>query len=381
MKKTRAIIFTLSAAFAFTGCSASDRPLPETSLESQSIQTEEIISDETSLEIDGIFVPAEFHKKYSESFQCDMKITANQEYLKNPQFVPNVRVQNVDPDKARSLFFADIKVEVEDIDKSEEEPYMYLLGENGESFLYSSRSFYFSRPFYQYIMQSFRLEKTEQYNADMYSENQDFPFMDRDTAFQTIVQTLENLGVSTDSLEYKCYSLDYNTLSGQEFAMGMDGNEDISRYKDHWSTEDNCYYFVINQAEQGLCLYSPVSEAFLSLEDINAQIQVLFSSRGIEMLNMVGIMDWDKNFEKVQMADFETMMDSLYHKYNMIISDASYTIKSADLVYMAEEGKKGNFSLKPVWIIKMETKYTVEGSQQLQENQIIMDAVSGKEII
>jgi len=381
MKKTGCLILILSVTFTLAGCSALDKSLYETDFESQNVRTEDIISDETSSGINVISVPEKFRKKYSESFQCDMEISANQEYLKEPQAVPNVCVQNVDPDKARSLFFDDTKIEVEDIDRNEEEPYIYLLGENGESFLYSSRTFYFSRPFYQHVMQSFRLEKTEQYNADIYSENQDFPFMDRETAFQTIVQTLENLGVQIESLEYKCYSLDHNVLSEQEFAMSPDGNEDTSQYKDQWSAEDDCYYFVINQKEQGLCLYSPVSEAFLSFEDMNAQIQVLFSGRGIEMLQVVGVMDWDKNFEEVQLADFETILEDLYHKYNMIISDAEYTVKSAELVYMAAEEKKRDFSLKPVWIIKMKTEYTEDGSRQLQENQIIIDAVSGKEII
>ena len=381
MKKILFVIWLLSLSAIFTGCSGADEPFEEMSPEPQEVSTEEGISSETYTEEEEVSIPTEFHKMYDENFSCDLKVTASVEYLKKPQCVQGVRIQNVDPDKARDLFFSGINTEIEDVDMSGEEPYIYLRGEGGESFLYSSRSFSYSKPFSAYIMQAFRLEQGEGYNADEYDQNRDLSFMNRDTAFETIMEVLENLGVQTHSRKYKCYSLDFSTLSEQEFAIDLDGKEDPSQYKESWSEEDECYYFIIKQEEQGIPLYAPISEVFQKFEDINAQIQVLFSSRGIEMIQITGIMEWDKNFEKVSLTDFETVMDHLYYKYSMVISDAVYQVNSADLVYLAAEEKRGTYSMKPAWVIKMKVEYKGNEGQQTQEIQTLIDAVSGKELL
>lgn len=99
------------------------------------------------------------------------------------------------------------------------------------------------------------------------------------------------------------------------------------------------------------------------------------------MIQITGIMDWDKNFEKVLLTDFETVMDHLYYKYSMVISDAVYQVNSADLVYLAAEEKRGTYSMKPAWVIKMKVEYKGNEGQQTQEIQTLIDAVSGKELL
>ena len=98
------------------------------------------------------------------------------------------------------------------------------------------------------------------------------------------------------------------------------------------------------------------------------------------MLQIAGIMMWERNTEEVQLADFDIVMENVYKKYDMVLTDASYVVKNAEMVYMTEKGKGGKDRLKPVWIIRMDAQYTDTEGLGKNEIQLIMDAVSGKEI-
>lgn len=385
MRKTICIFLTGLIVLSFAGCSKSEkydseRKKPEQTM-TEETRTEETKTKEKTIQETKISIPKRYKKEYSDSFICDIEIIADSEYLENPQVIKNAEIQNVNPDRARDMFLNETKIIAEDRDEGKGNTYIYLLGENGESFLYSDRTFHYNKPFCQYILQAFRIESGEWYNADQYSMDQMLPFMDANTAFETIVRTLKELEFEPASLEYKYYALDYKTLSEQEFSMDMDGNEDPSVYKKAWTQEDDCYYFVINQKVNGLPVYAPVSEAMHKKEDANAQIQVIFSKRGIEMLQIAGIMMWERNTEEVQLADFDIVMENVYKKYDMVLTDASYVVKNAEMVYMTEKGKGGNDRLKPVWIIRMDAQYTDTEGLGKNEIQLIMDAVSGKEIL
>ena len=77
------------------------------------------------------------------------------------------------------------------------------------------------------------------------------------------------MGISVDD-QYKCFSLDHTLLAQEESVVDIDGNHDLEKYKDSWSSDDDCYYFVWNQHYDGSPIYHIFYDAFPLVEDANA---------------------------------------------------------------------------------------------------------------
>ena len=105
-----------------------------------------------------------------------------------------------------------------------------------------------------YIRSSFVLDPAdERYNADLYSTEEQLPFMTREDAFQIIDKTLTEMGIEFKH-SYTGYALDYNCMQSQEYHEDMDGNIDQANYKNQWSASDEGYYFVLTKYTED-CLF------------------------------------------------------------------------------------------------------------------------------
>lgn len=217
----------------------------------------------------------------------------------------------------------------------------------------------------------------ERYNADLYSTEEQLPFMSREDAFQIIDKTLTEAGIEFKH-SYTGYALDYNCMQSQEYHEDMDGNIDQANYKNQWSASDEGYYFCINQIYRGLPLYHVYCEIFTDMADANAPIQAFISKDGIEYLDIEKIFEISDEGMSVPLAAVDVIAETVANKYNQILGNATYEITEAELCYYVDlSSGAGIYDVKPVWIVK-----GIEKSEQKEQGiQTIIDAQTAKEII
>lgn len=299
-------------------------------------------------------------------------------------------LQKADREKAYDMFFGDRDrnlIETYERDwtneKGEEVTYYTYVIDNSESVStgpISSRVSYTDGNLSSYARSTLRMSEKYDggYNAELFTEEQEFSFASSEEAFQDIEKSLLDIGIDIGDCVYEVYYLDHETLQQEELHIGMDGNIDKSAYKDSWSEEDDCYYFCIRQKYEGLAEYHIFVENFRKLSDENAPIQVLYSKNGIISLDIEKVFNFQDG-ESVSLCDFEKVAETVAEKYNMLLSDVEYEVTKAELYYVVDitEGK-GEYFVTPGWIIEIVERLpdgSSNGTLQMEVN-----AVTGEEI-
>ncbi len=222
----------------------------------------------------------------------------------------------------------------------------------------------------EYWSQVIDLDKEyDSYNADVYSTTEELEFQSREDAWKEVENVLTTSGLQAQ-YTYTGYALDYETMAEEEYAMGMDGQEDTSVYKDSWSKEDECYFFAARQTYQEIPIYHIFVEVFKGVNDFNAPIQAYVSPNGLEKLDVERIYDItaDKNVEEI--ATMEQVAEVVAEKMNRILN-TEYHFSSAELFYYVDLfSGVGTYDMKPVWVIRG----TQIGDGESSELELIIDA-------
>ena len=204
----------------------------------------------------------------------------------------------------------------------------------------------------------------------------DFDFASREEAKESILKELDSLGAGLGS-EYflNMYSLDYETMKENEEVLDMDDGIDKSAYKPNWSSKDNCYYLCIRQSVNGIPVGHKYSDVDADINEYNSPIQLLYSSSGIEFLNIDRMFDfYDKN-EEVVLADMDKVSACIAKKYNDILNEATYSVNKLELHYICVKESESEYKVYPAWVVTM---------SEIGDDtpfQMIIDAQTAKEII
>lgn len=281
------------------------------------------------------------------------------------------KIREFDKEKFKDKFLDSIE-EAETI--SPEDPDSYY-GKKDEFLEVNTTGIFFYTDFYRYVNHTFSLFEDDR-NAELYMKNTDFDFSSRDEAKESILKELDSLGAGLGS-EYfiNMYSLDYETMKENERALDMDGGLDKSAYKPNWSSKDNCYYLCIRQSVNDIPVGYKYANADENINDYNAPIQLLYSSSGIEFLNIDRMFDFfDKN-EEVVLADIDKISACIAKKYNDILNEAKYSVNKLELHYICIKKSESEYTVRPAWVVTMSE---IGGIAQFQ---MIIDAQTAKEII
>ena len=215
---------------------------------------------------------------------------------------------------------------------------------------------------------------SEEGNLEKYSTDTDLEFMSRQQAYEDIMTTLNELGVSVGECEYTCYALDVETLKQEESVIDSEGNQDAASLKPEWTKEDEGYYFAIRQKVQGIIEYHPYGNVFAKLSEENAPIQVYYSKNGIERIVIEKVFTFTQGEKTINLQPFDTILETVAGRYNDIITDATYQVKEGGLYYKtATFGKE----MMPVWVFQIE-EHTEDG--EVYAINLVVDAQTGKEI-
>lgn len=255
-------------------------------------------------------------------------------------------------------------------------------GKQGDSLSIWETGFSYYSPFTFQISNTFSFEKVwSGYNADLYQRNIDFAVLDHKAALQQVLEQMEIAGfeLKDGTYCYQCYSLDYQTLEKEESIIDMDGNQDTEKFKDSWSEDDNCYYFCISQTIDNIPVTYECAGVFGEYNDANAPVQAVVSKEGIKMLTMDKMFQISETSRKVTLLGFEQIANCVKDKFADLLTNSTYQVEQAELVYMSVRQQQGGYEMKPVWVFDIIEK--AEGETDGHLLHMIVDARTGEEIV
>ena len=282
-----------------------------------------------------------------------------------------VTVRKFDKEKIKENLLNGIEV-AETINYEDENSYS---GTKEEYLSVSPTRIFFYKNLYMYVNHAFSLFEDNR-NAELYMKDTDFDFASRDEAKELILKELDSLGAGLGS-EYflNMYSLDYETMKENEEVLDMDAGIDKSAYKPNWSSQDNCYYLCIRQSVNDIPVGYKYSDADADINEYNAPIQLLYSSSGIEFLNIDRMFDFSDKNEEIELADMDKVSACIAKKYNDILNEAKYSVSKLELHYICVKENESEYKVYPAWVVTM---------SKLGDDtnfQMIIDAQTAEEIV
>ena len=349
-----------------TAC-ASSSDSKETIAESKAVTSE---SDDTASaeQVNGSF-PKRLDMEI-DRVKFDAKVLAHSaENMKAKSYEATLR--KFDKEKLKEKFFSSIE-EPETI--SNDDPDSFY-GKKDEFLSVYPTGIFFYTDFHRYVNNTFSLFEDDR-NAEMYMKDTDFDFASRDEAKEIVLKELDSVGAGLGSDYFiNMYSLDYETMKENEKVLNMDGGLDKSAYKPDWSSKDNCYYLCIRQSVNGIPVGYKYADADENINEYNAPIQILYSSSGIEFINIDRMFDFSDKNEEVVLADMDKVSACIAKKYNDILNESKYSVNKLELHYVCVKESEGKYTVRPAWVATMSE---IGGVQQFQ---IIIDAQIAKELI
>lgn len=331
--------------------------------------------------------PVEFPEYFEKSYSClDFKteIIVSDEADVNELYRFSMKRAGYDTEKAYEALFFD--VEIKEIhegdslgDAGKRITWEDYIGAEGEYLYMNGESLTYGHPFVSYIMRCLRPEtKNPKYNLDKYELNGQLDFADYEKGSKEIVEVLKTMGfpVDTSELFIKSYAMNHEIMEQEEYAMDMQGNEDTSKYKDSWTPEDDCYYYIMRQKIEGLPLYYIYGGQIKRMEECYTNIEALYSKDGIQRLSVNKIFDVShpENIKEVSLMPLESLTEEVNEQYEMLLSNAVYKVNRMELYMMAEQNIHGNYDVFPVWVMWMEQ----EDGETKKILQNVIDAETGK---
>jgi len=349
-----------------TAC-ASSSDSKETIAESKAVTSE---SDDTASaeQVNGSF-PKRLDMEI-DRVKFDAEVLAHSaENMKAKSYEATLR--KFDKEKLKEKFFSSIE-EPETI--SNDDPDSFY-GKKDEFLAVYPTGIFFYTDFYKYVNHTFSLFEDDR-NAEMYMKDTDFDFASRDEAKESILKELDSVGAGLGSEFFlNMYSLDYETMKENEEVLDRDGGLDKSAYKPDWSSKDNCYYLCIRQSVNGIPVGYKYADADENINEYNAPIQLLYSSSGIEFINIDRMFDFSDKNEEVVLADMDKVSDCIAKKYNDILNKSKYSVNKLELHYIYVKESESKYTVRPAWVATM----SVPG--ETTQFQMIIDAQTAKGLI
>lgn len=225
---------------------------------------------------------------------------------------------------------------------------------NGK-YIFLEENFYLSftdDPEYLYIdncIQSDRRGGAD--NLDAYSATNNLTFMDRNNAKKEVEQALLEMGIETDGNQCTAYAIDLESIKEQEKLLSQEGVIDASEMNPAWEKSQEGYYFYMTQTFQGLPVYAS-TEVNRGIWENPAEspLQVYYNSHGLTGITLMNYFKMEKSDEKIHLASFDKIVDTVEEKYADIINTSKLNVKRMELLEFPLYKKDGIYQMTPVWM-------------------------------
>lgn len=354
-------------------------------MESQTV-SENVFRDEI-VSVNSLNIPKYYQKVVSELLVFDVEVVVN-DFCSQEFQMAKASKSALDAEKIYFYFMSEEK-EVSsvvydnyfDIDGYSCPITVYEGGGRGLSIATYDFAFYKS-PQIDYIQNSFYPSPTvDNYNAYLYSKEDDLEFMNRETAWQNVIKTMENLGVDmSEAVSRVTYSLNMETLAEEEQCIDVYGNEVEEEKNPEWSKSDEGYYYYITQSYMGIPFYT--SQKLETDEEAVAPLRIFQSEEGILMTNLQRWFQVEKKDVILTLMDFDSIMYTIEEKYSGTIRTNPLTVTKAQLYIFPIKTGDNIYTLTPVWVCTIaENHVDWEEKAYISYIYIPINAVTGEEML
>ncbi len=240
--------------------------------------------------------------------------------------------------------------------------------ESNKVFLFDTMSFYYDRCYTSD-------PKYNNSNLYLYSEAKEFEFGTAEECLNQIIAQFEDYGYDlTSNTRIETYYLDYETLSENEYAIDIDGNEDTSLYKpDGWSAEDNAYMFYFFVDYDGIQAYG--DRWSYSVRNVEAyELQIIYNKNGyVSVRQNIPQRDFNVVGSSIELMDFNSVINAVEIVLNsMSTNNSTYTVTDA-ILYASYQAFDGAYHVTPTWV------FVVHDSNEC-EFEVHINAINGQVI-
>lgn len=359
MKKTRWLYALLCACIVFTGCG----------------RNEEVDKEVDSLEQTGNNFP-EKYEKVSDSgkvtFHCNLEVPEN---IKG-RSINRVSVEGLyccDREKVWSMFGEGKEV----IEKPEvpvdkgSSPFDYYLFADEENLGINEGISYGSSNSQYYL----NIGVQDSDNQAMFEE-EEVSFKSGEECIAEIKKTIEELGYHSEDFIFGFYPVNFHIMKNLEEQYIQEGYLEEDQRKENWNQEDDAYFIYAYQKNEGI----PIFHELMSIARImaydtpdNAPVQAVYSTRGIEYLNISNVYEFNNGEEKVLLKPFEDIASVLEEKFENILNDASYEVTRAKFYERVSLNEAQKYEAEPIWYFEVIENNT-------SKSVTLINAATGKEI-
>lgn len=222
----------------------------------------------------------------------------------------------------------------------------------------SDNDFSFDYPFVSYIYNSFiPYTSVEEYNANLYSTEDDLDFDNRADAWEKVKHSMKELGIDlSEAAPRITYALDAETLQQEESCIDVDGNEVPEERNPAWSKDQEGYYYYISQYYRELPVYAWTSLNGDSIIDV--PLTIYQTVHGLSMITLSHWFEIQPGEAAAPFAEFEDIMRVLEERYSGTLQTNPLTVTSARLyAFPMATRERGVYSLEPVWVCTLEEYY------------------------
>ncbi len=212
-------------------------------------------------------------------------------------------------------------------------------------------------------------------NPDTFGDGE-VSFISGEECVAKIKEVFEELGYHSEDFIFGFHPLDFQTMKDQEEKCIQ---EELLRDKDRkesWGQEDDAYFVYAYQKNEGI----PVFHEMMSIARImaydtpdNAPIRVVYSTRGIEILEIDAIYAFNNGAEQVLLKPFEDIASVLEEKYDYLLNDSYYEVTRAKLYWRVYKNEAQRYDAEPIWYFEV-----LENG--VKKTVALINAATGKEI-
>ena len=207
-------------------------------------------------------------------------------------------------------------------------------------------------------------------------EESDVSFKIGEECITELQKIIDELGYHSKDFIFACYPLSFQTMKNLEEQYLQEGYLTEEKRKESWSQEDDAYFIYGYQKYEDIPIFHEMMSIAGSMAydtPDNAPIQAIYSTRGIETLDIGGVYEFEKGEQQVSLKPFEDIAAVVEEKFENILNDADYEVTRAkfyERVYL-DEGQK--YKADPIWYFEV-----VENN--ISKSVTLINAETGKEI-
>lgn len=192
---------------------------------------------------------------------------------------------------------------------------------------------------------------------------------------QQTEEILEKIGYPADSYRFQWESFDREQLENLERQQIADNLIDLGDEKGNWTREDEVYILYAWQYEQGIpVLTELMGFDWASCTDRveNAPVRAIYSSRGLECINISKHYSFRETGERLPLLEFEKAVQTVEEKLNSILGENQYLVTEAKLFERVKRNKEQTLDTEPVW------RFTVSENDAAYFT-VLVNAITGEE--